>query len=701
MKLTTMRLVKILICLAIVLAVVPMMAFAAEESDSIALLSESETVLTDTAVVTEDNIHDGVQYIWFATGNGTLTVNLSDYEFGWWYSIDCGNGSESFNNKYDTVPASYSVTNGAMVTINVGAYDPEYYLKLYGADLGGECVAGSVSIELSFVESGEGGGEVVIPVQPGESQDNPKVIGSSEWTFIAPGQTVWYCYDNTDNMMLNGSYSQMLNISASTDYSVTYKDMDVPVDADGYVNYEMFDMIMMGKYIFSITNNGTEESFFSISVADKPKYVNTYLNVELGDTTVSLDSSATYTLYEFQPAETGVYLITIPEEAGVIGDWGASHFPQDKTEDKTNTLTWTCTSVGQSMLIGISGYDAEVVLTIERTGDYVPAPVIEWTVVENQEFDQVKDMVFSEDEVVAIDVTDDIEDLVFDVGGLLRYGSPSGPIVVTYLDGSGLIGLYDAYYYGQLKYVEKDGDGQVVARYDCNEAILEYLEAGIIPMTNELSIMLHYIGADKGWYDASVPGFYLFDTTVNPETAYLGFCGYIEGTELVADELGTEVEGEFESDGDVSDTVVLFPAADGVVSVQIKDCVPGFQFIVYENAYDFYTFVEGDETGIYTFEVTAGNVYDIYLVPAEYDAEFESFFPAAGSISYKLTYAETAVEEEPDEPIDPPDDPDDPEDPEDPEDPIPGTGDMGLGAALVALMVATAGVVVLTKKKEY
>lgn len=422
MKLTTMRLVRMLICLAIVLAVVPMMAFAASESDSPAVLSEGEIILTDTAVVTEENLYDGVEYTWFATGSGTLTINLTDYEFGWWFNIDCGSGSESFNNKYDTVPASFSVTKGAMVTINVGAYDPEYYLKLCGADLGGECVTGSVSIELSFVESGESGGEVVTPEQPGDSQNNPKVIGSSEWLFIAPGQTMWFCYDNTENMMLNGSYSQMLNICASGDYSVSYKEMDVPVDADGYVNYEMIDMTMMGKYIFSITNNSDVEDFFSISVSDKPEYVDTYMSVELGDTTVSLDPTATYTLYEFQPEETGIYLISISEDAGVIGDWGLSYYPQDKTENKTNTLTWTCTSVGQSVMIGISGYDAEVVLTIERTGDYVPAPVIEWTFFENKELDAAKDMVYTDAEVTPIDVTDAVEDLIFKVDGLYRYG---------------------------------------------------------------------------------------------------------------------------------------------------------------------------------------------------------------------------------------------------------------------------------------
>ena len=61
MKLTTMRLVRMLICLAIVLAVVPMMAFAASESDSPDVLSEGEIILTDTAVVTEENLYDGVE----------------------------------------------------------------------------------------------------------------------------------------------------------------------------------------------------------------------------------------------------------------------------------------------------------------------------------------------------------------------------------------------------------------------------------------------------------------------------------------------------------------------------------------------------------------------------------------------------------------------------------------------------------------
>jgi hypothetical protein len=149
------------------------------------------------------------------------------------------------------------------------------------------------------------------------------------------------------------------------------------------------------------------------------------------------------------------------------------------------------------------------------------------------------------------------------------------------MDAAGLVALYDAYSFGQLKYSVKDENGQVVARIDCNDAMLEYLDAGIIPLTEELATMLIGMGESKGWYDTEIPGFYLFDTIVDPATAYLGFCGYIEGTEL------------------------------------------------------------------------------------------------------------------PDEPVDPPVNPDDNEDP------IPGTGDLGLGAVLVALMAAAAGTVVLTKKKEF
>ena len=49
------------------------------------------------------------------------------------------------------------------------------------------------------------------------------------------------------------------------------------------------------------------------------------------------------------------------------------------------------------------------------------------------------------------------------------------------------------------------------------------------------------------------------------------------------------------------------------------------------------------------------------------------------------------------EPVDPPVNPP----VEDPEDPIPGTGDLGLGAVVVALMAATAGAVIIGKKKEF
>lgn len=614
----------------------------------------SETFDDDSAAYT------GISTIYTAAADGTVTVEISDCTPGYMvsvYNVDAGELVEEFANSVaETV--SFDVVSGTTYDIIIGSCT--YYsatLKL--------ATAGSVSYKITATAAGSEGEEPEVPdvpvvTEPGDTQDNPKEIGGNTWIYIEAGKTMWFLFDNYDNMINNGVYSQMLNINASTDYAVTYKEMDVPVDADGYVNYEMMDMTMMGSYVFSVTNNGTEKAFFTITVSDKPEYINTYMSVELGDTTVSLDSVATYTLYEFEPTETGTYIISIPADAGVIGDWGASFFPQDKTENKTNTLEWTCTSVGQSLLIGIDSDAESVVLTIEKQGEYVPEPEVEWTIVENVELDVVIDMVYSEEDYVAIDVTDDVADDIYEVGGLFHYGSPEGPIVVANLKDSTLINILDAYGYGQLKYVVEDGD-EIIAKYDCNEAMLEYYNAGIVPLTYELYDMLYNIGCDKGWYDPEVPGFYLWKdiegnvtAEVDPDYAFLAFCGYIEGSDLVADKDGTVVENTFETDGDISETVVLYPAEDGTVTIEILSADPGFLYYAYANNVDGYENVaynEGDGADTFTFNVVGGNVYDIYLAAAEYVESYEGYISTAGTISYKITY--TAGSGEPDVPAEP------------------------------------------------
>ena len=405
----------------------------------------------------------------------------------------------------------------------------------YGMDIssgtetavGPDKVAGSVTYKITAnVAAGE-------PNQGGEGSDDTgsgteldpmpvPAFGAS----IAAGQTIWFVYDNYNHMVNDGVYSMMLQISGSVSYAVTYRGEDIPVDAEGFVSYEMNDMQMQGRYVFSVTNNGSVEAFFSIQVMDRPAYTVSDYTLALGDNVVVPDTGFVNTLYEFTPEQTGVYTFSISD--GMIGNWGTIFSPQDNTGTKDTFLQWTCTAEGQSVVIGVTQTE-EAVLTVTRTGDYVPEEQVDETIYENTYgFDY---QLPENPELVAIDVLDDKADVaVLDKNGFYRYGSQYGPLMVADLN-EFPINLADAYINGQLRAYVYDADGKLIARYDYNESMNEYLEAGLVPVTAELATMLKQLGNHHGWWRAE--GFVFKGAApADAESAWMVACSYIKGSEL-------------------------------------------------------------------------------------------------------------------------------------------------------------------------
>ena len=97
----------------------------------------------------------------------------------------------------------------------------------------------------------------------------------------------------------------------------------------------------------------------------------------LGDNALSLLDTAITTIYVYEPTETGVYTFTATEGA-ILGYWGAGSWFLSDPGSTTNTYEWTCTGVGQSAYIGISGVTGSFNLNVAKTGDYevVEIPVI-------------------------------------------------------------------------------------------------------------------------------------------------------------------------------------------------------------------------------------------------------------------------------------------------------------------------------------
>ena len=125
---------------------------------------------------------------------GTVTVEILSCDPG--YYVDVYEGGEWIVDFAGTAAetVTFDVTGGSEVEILLCSY-------VVYSEFMKEAAVGSISYKVSFTSGGEqpddGGETPEVPEnQPGSSQDNPKVMTGTEWTFIPGNTTIWYLYDN-------------------------------------------------------------------------------------------------------------------------------------------------------------------------------------------------------------------------------------------------------------------------------------------------------------------------------------------------------------------------------------------------------------------------------------------------------------------------------------------------------------------------
>ena len=259
------------------------------------------------------------------------------------------------------------------------------------------------------------------------------------------------------------------------------------------------------------------------------EYVVSDTALAVGKNTVTAAPNAETTIFAFTPAETGTYRFTAGDSAALLGYWGSTaNYLNSPGTDLTNCLEWTVTSVGQSVMLGLSGV-AGCAITIEKTADYQET-VIPVVVYENKHV--FGTYTYDENAIVDIDIFDSLADVaVVAEDGFYHYGSVYGPVMVTNLKTIGL-DINSAYTYRKLTAYSTDENG-VTVKNDYNDAMLAYYKQGLYPVTEELGMMLREVGLAHGWF---APGGFLYPyaSEVNEEIAWMGACSYVRGTETVA-----------------------------------------------------------------------------------------------------------------------------------------------------------------------
>lgn len=251
----------------------------------------------------------------------------------------------------------------------------------------------------------------------------------------------------------------------------------------------------------------------------------------VGENVCVVDGGYQYTLYAFEPTETGKYTITSNDS--LLGNLGGTwHYYQAPTADNVNssTLVWECTSVGQSAIIAVMANTNIANITITRE-DLDTSDEVQWTVYDNTTTPVPFEYEGDTSELVPVDIENDIIDsAVLGEDGYYHLNSADGPILYANLNEVNLQSLAAIIGYGKLSAVYYDDEtGAVVAKVDYTEAVTEYINCAYVddtgalyyPLTADLIEMFQEVGATNEWYDG-------YTWVHDSADAWMFACYYVE-----------------------------------------------------------------------------------------------------------------------------------------------------------------------------
>lgn len=279
-----------------------------------------------------------------------------------------------------------------------------------------------------------------------------------------------------------------------------------------------YDLVAGTTYTFSATGYNTSTwqpvtgpvtytlTFVAASgseVVEKAEYEISDTALVLGDNNVTLLETAVTTIYTYEPTETGVFTFTAPEGA-TLGYWGAGSWFLQDPGSTTNTYEWTCTGVGQTAYIGVSGVEGSFNLNVAKTGDYV---VVEIPIVHYENKATLEPFTLPEGATLHsyIDVTaETVHTAVLGDDGYYHFNSADGDIILVDMDYQDIVLSAALQSDRPVMYAyTKDENGNDV-KYDIGDAIQEYEavmdENGYYPLTEDLILFYDTYAVGAGTY---------------------------------------------------------------------------------------------------------------------------------------------------------------------------------------------------------
>lgn len=527
---------------------------------------------------------DAFYYDWTASEDGVLSLSVDTSKYtDWAYSvfIERADGTYFYGEgRFGSEgPSSDDLTvyAGDLVHINVGTeswaagvigLNASFAAGIPGGDEGGE--------------GGEGGGE-----GEGDTDGNEMVSVTDEavtvdapWTYTFTATTTGTLHiTNSEGVCykiygLDGPDSESLRYTSSKFSAGTAAAYRVSVPGEITVKVWAYDYGEVDGTISCSLSFIPDEGDVEV---EKDEYIISDIVVDLGENYLTLDPTAITTVYEFCPAESGVYKFIVNNAMACVGYWGAgSFFVTAPTGELINSMEYELANAGPSIMVGISDVEGEFTLTIEKIGDAEGQEQVEYVDYENVHVPSDENLVDITDEKVNdVDITKP-QTVVKDENGFYHLGSVDGPMI--YVDLVTEMNLLDAFFggYGALT-MRGEYNG---TKYNFLDAMRDYasvvynseLGNGLYPLTDDLMAFVNGYGAYQGWFMDGMSPFANIDGTQNADSAWLAACVYL-GEEIV-DEPETPEEPEVTPDtGDYSIAglvVAMMAATAGAIIIGKK-----------------------------------------------------------------------------------------------------------------------------------
>lgn len=685
------KFIGIFVVLAMVLAMLPMAAIAANTyelsvgfAQYIELYAEEQITLVVNAedkdvILTVDG--EGSWFDWYIDNgmqhfgpemNGAYKMK---FKAGSSYEVTLVSDT-GFDNQmlYVTLSAPEVGTEDNPADLNMG----ETYIDLDGnaAYFNSTFTAGEFEDEN---EGGEGGGDIGQIGGGDITIENEAVTAAAPWTYsffsegpgslrvvigeCNPGWRYKIEYPNGETSI----YFSGSAWSVGPDYThelIEAGQYKVMIWAYSASDYSNVDGTVSASITFTPAGGNIE--------IPKEEYVVPDILLGLGENYLTLDETAITTIYEFTPEETGLYKFIVDNEEALVGYWGAgSFFVWDQTENKINVIERELDAVGQSIMIGVSNVEGEFVMTVEKVGSVEEIEQIEYIeyVVKHVPLAKYLIDLSADQTAVPVDITKP-QTVVKGSDGFYHLGSANGPIIYVNLI-SERFDLTQAFYggYGALtmrgKYVDEDGNETY---YEFLKAMQHYAnvlynsdyENGLYPMSEDLMIFLKAFGGYQGWYSPEQSGFEAIKAEHDPDSAWLVSCVTIHTPSDYRVTGSADWLGNWAADNEAG---VMNDLGNGNYQATFSD-VPA---------------------GDYELKITKGGTWDENWGANGSNGDNVKFSVGEGqkvTVTFNANTGEITVSLSGGE--------------ENPE-----LGDYGIAALVVAMMAATAGAVVLTKKKEF